>query len=129
MPFAASTTMRSGRIDLLVDEGQHLLDEPRPDVLLADRAALPSGRGLVLEGAGPDLGQPGVAADRKRAATHDLDARVLLRVVGRRDAGTTLEPELDDGEVHHLRPDEPDVENLRAAVSSTLAERSGHRRR
>ncbi len=42
IPFAASTTTRSGRIASDVDEREHLLDEARPDVLA--RARIPAAR-------------------------------------------------------------------------------------
>ena len=76
-----------------------------------------------------DVEEPGVAADGQRAAAHDLHARVLLRVVRGGDHDPAVEPELADGEVEHLRADQPDVEDVRAAVGRALDHRLGHRRR
>ena len=73
--------------------------------------------------------QAGLAADRQRAAAHDLHPRVLLRVVRRGDRDAAVEPELADREIDHLRADEPEVEHVRAAVGGALAHGRRHRRR
>ena len=114
IPFAASITTLSGLIACDVDEGEDPLDVGRPDVVLLDlsrRAA----RGLSpAQRAVADLQQPGVAADRQRAAADDLHARVLLRVVRGGDRDAAVELELADREIDHLRADEPDVEHVGA---------------
>ncbi len=111
-----------------VDEGQHLVHEPEPDVLLADRAALLDGAEAGLR-AGADLLEAGVASDRERAAAHDLHPRVAARVVRRGDADPAVERELADREVDHLRAHEPEVENVGAAVRRALDRRGSHGRR
>ena len=47
----------------------------------------------------------------------------------RRDAGTAVQAQLDDREIHHLRSDEPDVEHVRSGVRRALDERGSHGRR
>ena len=111
-----------------VDERQHLLHEAGPDVLFPDGTALLGGAEAGL-GACAYLLEAGVAADRQRATSHDLHSRVAARVVRRGDADPAVERELADREVEHLGPDEPEVEDVGAAVGCALDCRGSHRRR
>ena len=98
---------------LEVDERQHLVHEGRKDILLLDMS-----RGLSRacrrgQGSVADVQQARVAADRQRAAAHDLHPRVLLRIVRRGHLDAAVEPEVTDREVEHLGADEPDVDRPR----------------
>ena len=116
---------RPHRVD--VDEGEDLVAEPRPDVLVADVAPR---RGLAEAALGPvaHLREARVAADGERALADDLHPRVLLRVVRGGDGEAAVEPELADGEVEHLRPDHPEVEDVGPGVGGALDRRPGHGR-
>jgi hypothetical protein len=70
-----------------------------------------------------------VSSDGKRARAHDLHPRVLLRIVRRGDAHAAVEAELADGVVDHLGADEPEVEDVGAAVGRPFDQRGRHRRR
>ena len=117
---------RLDRVD--VDEGEHFLDEPRPDVLRRHRTA-PGWRTERLQRAVAHVEQARLAAHRKRAAADDLHARVLLRVVRGGDADAALELELPDRVVDHLGADQTEVEHVGAAVGRALDQGRGHRRR
>ncbi len=68
--------------------------------------------------------EPRLAPDRKRAAPHDLHARVLLRVVRGGDHDPAVERQLADREIEHLRPDHPESSTsapASAAPSRTAA--------
>ena len=113
-----------------VDEGQHLLDEGRKDILLSDLSwDLVPGRGRRGHGSVADVQQARVAADRQRAAADDLHARVLLRVVRRGDLEPAVEPEIADREIEHLGADEPDVDHVGPGGRGALDRRLRHRRR
>ena len=71
-------------------------------------------------GSSSDLREPGVAADRQRAATDDLHPGVLLRVVRRSDADAAVEGELGNRVVEHLRPHEPELDDLGACVGEAV---------
>ena len=86
-------------------------------------------RSNYLQGAVAHVEEARLAADRQRAAADDLHPGVLLRVVRGGDADAAVEAELADREVEHLRPDQPEVEHVRAAVRGALDQRLGHRRR
>ena len=112
-----------------VHERQHLLDEAGPDVVWLDRPdrtrPVPgTGRGRVAH-----VQKARLAADRERAPPHDLEARVVARIVRGRDREAALEAELADRVVEHLRPDHPEVEDVGAALGSAAHRRGGHRRR
>ena len=76
-----------------------------------------------LQGAVADVQEARLAAHRERAAAHDLHPGVLLRVVRGGDADAAVELELADGEVDHLRPHHPEVEDVRAAVHGAVDQR------
>ena len=111
-----------------VDEGQHLVDEAGPDVLGPDLAAA-YGRAEAGQRAVAHVEEARVPADGKGAAADDLHPRVLLRVVRRGDGDAAVETERADGVVDHLRPDQPDVEDVGAAVGRALDRRGLHLRR
>ncbi len=116
---------RTDRLD--VDEREHALDVRGPDVVRLDRPR-PRCRRRRLRGAVADLEKPGLAADRQRPAPHDLQPGVLLRVVRGGDHDPAVQRELPDGEVDHLGPDEPEVEDVRAGRRGSLHHRCRHRR-
>ena len=76
-----------------------------------------------------DVEQAGVAADGERAAADDLHPRVVLGVVRGRHGHPTVETELADGEVEHLRADHPDIEDLGSSFGGAADDCAGHRRR
>src|SRR5215217_5642599 len=123
-----SSDVCSSDLRVEVDEGEHTVDEGRPDVRLLDA----TGAAWLAESpqsAIADLGEARLAADRQRPLADDLHPRVLLGVVRGRDRDPPVEPEVADGEIEHLRPDEADVEDLRAGVHRTALRRRRHRRR
>src|SRR5262249_28960267 len=116
------------RLDRLhVDEREDLLDVCRPDVVVVDMSGgqtlgpARSGRRAVS-----DLEQAGLAAHGQGAGPDDLDAGVLLRVVGRSHGCAAVQPKLADGEVDHLGADEPEAEHVGAGVSRAVRESVGH---
>ena len=119
------------RVDRLdVHEREHSLDEGRIDIFQTHLSqGLSLGRGRKGQGPVAHLQEPRLAADGQRAAPDDLHARVLLRIVRRGDLDPTVEAELAHGEVEHLGPDHPEVQNVRAAVRGTRDHGRGHRRR
>ena len=128
IPFAASITTRRGRS---AETSTKLSTRStKRDQMSSARISPRVGRAPVaLHGAVAHIEKARLAADRQRPGAHDLHARVLLRVVRRRDGDTAVEPELADREIDHLCADEPEVEHLRAAVRGALAHGRGHRRR
>jgi hypothetical protein len=112
---------------LEVDEGQHLVNEGRKDVICSD---LSEGLSLVNRRRGEssvtDVQQARVAAHRQRAAAHDLHPGVLLRIVRRGYLDAAVEREVPDGEIEHLGADEPDVDYLGARRRGTLDRRLRH---
>ena len=118
------------RLDgVLVDEREHLLDEPRPRCPPREpRRAGRRGRLVFiahkLEGAVAHVEEARLAADRKRAGADDLHPRVLLGVVRGGDADAAVEPELADGEIDHLRADEAEVEHVRAGIGRAVDQRA-----
>ena len=119
IPFAASITTRSGLIASDVDERQDPVGEAGRHVALArpvpglsrTSSKWASARSRIVE-------QARVAADGQRAAADDLHARVLLRVVRGGDHDPAVEVEVADGEIEHLRADEPDVDDVGAASAA-----------
>ena len=118
MPFAASTTTRSGRMaststndstfETKVGQTSSLRTAPR-------RSTSPkpaSARALISTS--PESPPTGA-----RAAAHDLHPGVLLRVMRRGDADSTVEAELRDRVVEHLRPDEPELDDIGSAVGDS----------
>src|SRR5215471_18423967 len=81
------------------------------------------------EGSVSDVQEAGVAADGQRALADDLHARVLLRIVRRGDRDPAVEPELTDREVDHLRPDQPEIEHVRALGDRPACHGLDHGRR
>ena len=128
MPFAASTTTRSGRRAASSTKESTFATKPSQTSVGVDLAASPDVAERALC-ALPDLLEPRVAADGQRARAHDLHPGVLLRVVRRGDAHAAVEPELADREVDHLGADEPEVEDVGAAVRRALDQRCRHRGR
>ena len=74
-----------------------------------------------------DVEQAGVTADRQCPGAHDLHAGVLLGVVRRGNRDAAVQAEVADGEVDHLRADEPEIEDVRAGVGGAAAHRVGER--
>ena len=70
-----------------------------------------------------------LASDRERAPPDDLHPGVLLRVVRGGDGDPAVEAQLADGEVDHLRPDEPEVEDGGAGVGRPVDDSRRHRGR
>src|SRR5438067_1737532 len=104
-------------------------DERGPDIVLSDL----TGRGIlgpVVTPHGPvaHVEEPRLAADRERAAPHDLHPDPLLRVVRGGDHDPAVEAFATDREVEHLGADQPDVEDLRAGVGRALDRRGRDRR-
>ena len=99
-----------------VDDREAALGEALQHVALP---ALPLGLGraeLALERPVAHLLDAAVAAQRQRAATHDLHAVVLLGVVRGGHDQTALVAVLADGVVEHLGADETDVVDVAARV-------------
>ncbi len=119
------------RLDRLdVDERERALDVLLPDVVRLDLSRGQSlGRGRIGHGPVADLQQAGLAADRERALADDLQTRVLLRVMRGRDRDPAVEPQLADREIDHLRPDEAELEHVRARLGRAGDRRLGHRGR
>ena len=111
-----------------VDEGEHLVDERRVDVLVGHGAPALGRRPLVHEGTVADLEQPGLAADGQRALADDLHPRVLLGVVRGGHGDAAVQAARADREVEHLGPHEAELEDVGAAVRRALDHRLRHRR-
>ena len=112
-----------------VDEREHAVDEPIPDVLLArsrrasPRAIRPRPRGRARR-AGPTRRRP--AARRARTIFMPVYSFGLCEAV---TVIAAVQPELADREIDHLGADEPEVEHVGAAVGRAFAHRRRHRRR
>ncbi len=128
MPFAASTTTRSGAIAPASTNESTLSTNPG-HTSSSDTSPRRCGRAEPRRGAVADVEQPGVAADRKGTAADDLHAGVLLRVVRRGDADAAVEAVRADGVVDHLGADHPDVAHVGAGVRGPLDHGVRHRRR
>ena len=128
MPFAASTTIRSGAIASRSTKPSTRSTKPSQT---STGSTVPARRvaPLAADGAVADLEQPRLAADRQRAAAHDLHPGVLGGVVRGGDHDPAVEPELPGREVDHLGADHPEVGDVDAAVGDAVDHRLGHRRR
>ncbi len=121
-------TTRSGLIARHVHEGQDALDIGRPDVVLLDLSEglslghVPKRHGLVA-----DVQQSRVPADGQGPPADDLHPGVLLRVVGGRDGDTAVQLEVADREIDHFGADEPEVEDVGAALRRPADQRRRHR--
>ena len=112
-----------------VDEAEHPLDEVVPHVDRLDRPSRRRVPPLAAHRPVADLDEPGLAPDRQRPAPHDLHPGVGGRVVRRRDHDPAVEPEVAGREVHHLRPDHPEVGHVGPRVGHAVDHGLGHRRR
>ena len=128
IPFAASITTRSGLIASTSTKESTFSTNPGQMSFGVHLAAL-GRRPERLQRAVAYVQQARLAAHRQRTAADDLHPGVLLRVVRCGDAHATVEPELADRVVDHLGADHPEVEDVRAAVSGAVDQRSRHRRR
>ena len=127
IPFAASTTIRSGRIDVGVDEREHLATKPSQmsvGVTSPRRATSPNPASAARRTSSRPESPPTGSAPR----ADDLHPGVLLRVVRRGDDDAALEVELADGVVEHLGADHPEVEHVGAAVRRAVDHGGRHRR-
>jgi hypothetical protein len=112
--------------DRRVDEGQHLLDVLRQDVVGPHRARRRRRRRQPVGGDHvADVADAGIAAERGGAFPDHLDAVVLLRVVRGGDLRAALEVVLDDRVIQHVGAEHAVVDHVRPLLARALDERRG----
>src|SRR4051794_28035143 len=111
-----------------LDEREHAVDEPVPDVLGRDRASRRLAPG-ARDGAVADVEEPRLAPHGQRPAADDLHPGVVARIVRGGHHHAAVEAELADREVDHLGSDHPEVDHVRAGVRRAVDQGRRHRRR